>query len=116
MWCAGANMDAHRFDALTKALSTARSRRAALRGAAALLGGLATAGIVRLPGAAAAPAPPLPPPSFDPWSVCSETQTHYCVDALVVDGVDQLAATDPQFQPSVLGTASYQVPTVASRL
>jgi hypothetical protein len=96
-------MDADHFDRLTKFLSTATTRRAALRAAAGLFGGLATAGLGRGRGQAAGPAPPIPPPSLDPWPACSEARTHYCVAAFSVDGVNQLV-DDPDYTPLVSGT------------
>ena len=108
-------MDANHFDRLAKVLSTARTRRAALRGAVGLVGGVVTARTTPLRARAAAPAPPIPPPSLDPWPACSETQSHYCVAAFSVDGVDQLT-NDSDYFPVVVGTASQQGLAVADRL
>src|SRR3954470_1541477 len=94
-------------DQLERLAGSRLSRRGTLAATAAglitTLVGDKTQGAMRHPFAtAASPPPPIPPASFDFWPACSPEREHYCVAAFSVDGVDQLAAADPDFAAGVL--------------
>lgn len=89
------------IDDLARVMVSRSSRRSVFRAVAGLA--IATAiGQRELSSAAAESPPPIPESSMDRWPVCSDSRRFYCVESLSVDGVDQLSAQHPEFEPWVL--------------
>ena len=91
------------LDSVARWLAGHGTRREMLRASAGAAVTLAATARIAPAVAAEAP-PPIPSGSLDPWPVCSETRRFYCIESCTVDGVDQLAAAQPDFVPTVMAT------------
>lgn len=94
-------MSEPRLDRLARWLVGAGTRRKVLAASVGAVAALASNGWKPALVAAEAP-PPIPDGSLEGWPVCTEDRRFYCVESLVVDGVDQLEQ-DPEFVPWVTG-------------